>query len=98
MKNLRSVLIFSVLTGFVGSGMANPIHKFEDRTNAKVARLKARQNAADAASGRNKNGTTGNCGGVDIGNVTNQKGSKQGKQDVTVVITGDVVNMGNKCK
>ncbi|MEK6748379.1 MAG: hypothetical protein AABY83_04145 [Pseudomonadota bacterium] len=97
MSYSRYLVVFLVFISYAGVSTA-AVHKFEDKTNAKVARLKARQNAASATAGSGVGGAKGNCGGVDIGNVTNQKGSKQAKQEVTVVITGDVVNMGNKCK
>lgn len=67
---------------------------------AKIARLKAQQRRAKAessgVSGASGSGSDA-CGGVNVGNVVNERGAK-GPKEVTVVITGDVINMGNKCK
>ena len=80
----------------------------DDRLAAKIAKMKVK----NRANGQNNNGYTSSpggqigyvgdgqqteCGAVDIGNV-NTNGRGGGPREVTVVITGDVVNTGNKCK
>ena len=38
------------------------------------------------------------CGNVDIGNIVSTSPGWRGPQQITVVVTGDVVNAGNNCK
>ena len=45
-----------------------------------------------------KNSSSGDCGNIDIGNVDTGKKIGFGPRDVTVVITGDVINANNNCQ
>ena len=67
---------------------------------AKLAKEKAKRSAEASASGRSlKNGgKSSECGSIDIGNVVT--GGKPGfnPREITVIITGDVINANNKCK
>lgn len=89
-------LVASVLATFAHAGDID----MDDETNAKLARLKARERAMAQASGQagaqGQNGI-GECGSLNVGNVINEKGVKA-PREVTVVISGDVINMGNKCR
>jgi hypothetical protein len=99
MKTLLAVMIifgvFMIQSPVVTAGdpSVNP------KMNAKIARIKAKQralarkNGTEGGAGRNSDG----CGNIAIGNVTNEKGA-QATRDLTVVVTGDVISTGNKCK
>ncbi len=72
---------------------------------AKLAKEKAKRHGADSR-GVNSSGSAAAmnadqdapCGNVDIGNfVSNGRGGRAPK-DITVVITGDVINANNKCR
>lgn len=70
------------------------------KMNAKIARIKAKQRAIARKNGtdsRTAGRSTDGCGNVSIGNVVNEKGA-QATREVMVVITGDVISTGNKCK
>lgn len=67
----------------------------DDKMNAKVARIKAKQRAQARADGTE--GEEGECADVNIGNVENNRGARVTKENI-VVITGDVINVDNKCK
>lgn len=82
---------------------------FNDEQNAKVSRFKAKGRVlknklggneivenveADIESGLEDESK---CGVVDIGNVTDSKPFGAPRQ-VDIIITGDVINAGNKCK
>lgn len=74
--------------------------EFPDEVNAKVARSKAkmrRMRSSQDSGGRRSDGSgTADCGSVDIGNVqTNGRGAPR---EVTVIVTGDVVNANNNCR
>jgi hypothetical protein len=72
---------------------------------AKIAKDKAKRH--DGAARFNPSGTSdlvvdgsaaGNCGNIDIGNVNTKGGSPfKGPREITVVVTGDVINNG-KCR
>ena len=68
---------------------------------AKVAREKAKVKRDQAEAGKDVQGNLDNtdCGSVNIGNVSNDRGRIGAvPQTNTVVITGPVINVGNKCK
>lgn len=70
----------------------------EDLTRAKVAKARAKQslrqsNKADASEDSNSEG----CGNVDIGNFSNARAG-QAPKEIIVVVEGDVINSGNRCK
>jgi hypothetical protein len=48
----------------------------------------------DGDSGDNENG----CGNIDIGNFLSNGKSSRAPKEITVIITGDVVSVDNKCK
>ena len=71
---------------------------------AKLAKEKAKRHGQD---GRNSNQSSANalngesdaaCGNVDIGNFVGGNKGGRGPREITVVITGDVINANNKCK
>ena len=71
---------------------------------AKVAREKAKvkrdqhEAGKDALLGSSESNSA-DCGSVNIGNVSNDRGRIGAvPQNNTVVITGPVINVGNKCK
>lgn len=68
---------------------------------AKIAREKAkvkRDQQADSQPG-NADANAADCGSVNIGNVSNDNNRIGAVPKTnTVVITGPVINMGNKCK
>ena len=96
----HSLIVLTTTAIFASVGIAGTT-SFDDETNAKVARLKAKQRMMAAQENASNNGNGGadksKCGSVDIGNVAASKSGKTPKE-VTVVISGDVINMGNKCK
>ncbi len=75
--------------------------EFPDEVNAKVARSKAKkrlmksgQNDADGGGGSGS--SSAGCGSLEVGNV--QTGGRGGPREVTVIVTGDVVNANNNCR
>lgn len=71
---------------------------------AKLAKEKAkrhgqngRNGSQDAANGIN-GGDDAPCGNVDIGNFVSGNKGGRAPREITVVITGDVINANNKCK
>jgi hypothetical protein len=70
----------------------------EDLTRAKVAKARAKQSAFDSSKGNASDaGGSNGCGNVDIGNFTNTRPGKAPKE-IIVVVQGDVINSGNRCK
>ena len=72
---------------------------------AKIAKAKAKSNTVNDKVGTSGDvvfdgGTAGrsSCGNVDIGNVTTNGPAWKAPREITVVVTGDVVNAGNNCK
>jgi hypothetical protein len=83
------------------SGLSTDSSIDDPRLLAKIARTKAKQApllAAENGNGSGNGSSSPNCGGVDIGNITVPQGAGVGPREVTVVITGDVINANNKCK
>lgn len=70
----------------------------EDLTRAKVAKSRAKQSVFSAGNSdaNDANGSDG-CGNVDIGNFTNTRPGRAPKE-IIVVVEGDVINSGNRCK
>ena len=73
---------------------------YPDRINAKLARNKAaerlRQSSEDDVYKRG-GGDSSQCGSTNVGNVTNERGAR-GPRDLTVIVTGDIINTNNKCR
>lgn len=76
-----------------------------DEVNVKLARQKAKnrqmihKKAEDYIDGDKKqllSEKSGDCGSVDIGNISSKK-ADFGPKKVDVIIVGDVINAGNKC-
>jgi hypothetical protein len=91
-----SFLLFTVPTVGVAGEAA-----FKDETNAKIARIKAKQKRMERSNraqgidpGR---GDSSKCGSVEIGNINNERGATSPKE-VTVIVTGDVINTDNNCR
>lgn len=111
-NNKFILTMMSVCLGF-GIVISAPAYagelEFNDEQNAKVSRFKAKGRVlknklggneivenveADIESGFEDESK---CGVVDIGNVTDSKPFGAPRQ-VDIIITGDVINAGNKCK
>lgn len=100
MRNWQAVALTIAALGLAAGPAA--AQALNDNTNLKLLKAKSNllkmkqdeKNKPGAAAG--KTGQDFGCGHVDIGNVDRQKGVTGG--EVTVVITGDVINTGNKCK
>lgn len=95
------VVLLSVCCYFSALSYAGSVY-IKDGTNAKLARIKAKQRGRQAQSQNSQPGSEnptdkGGCGSIDIGNVTNERGSR-GTREITVIITGDVINANNNCK
>lgn len=75
----------------------------EDDTLAKIARAKAKKRGeyqrdkSSERDGGGGGGGFGKCGSLNIGNVVAPKRGAT-PREVTVVVTGDVINANNKCK
>ena len=71
---------------------------FSDKTNAKLAHIKAkaRQQEAMLGSGQGLQKNDRFCGSVNVGNVQNSRGST-GTREVTIIITRDIINANNNC-
>jgi hypothetical protein len=67
------------------------------RLLAKTAKLKAKQSQVDRQQNANGGDQSAGCGGVDIGNI-NTPQPIGAPREITVIITGDVINTANKCK
>lgn len=69
---------------------------------AKMARYKSKrfEDQSDGKSflERRRGDQIGTCGGLNIGNVSGGRGVRSMPRQVTVVISGDVINANNKCK
>ena len=74
---------------------------------AKIAKAKAKSHTLNGDSKFGNGGDVvfdggsagrSRCGNVDIGNVTTTGPAWQAPREITVVVTGDVVNAGNNCK
>lgn len=70
----------------------------EDLTRAKVAKSRAKQSVFQAGSSdADGDGGSQGCGNVDIGNFTSTRPG-QSPKEIIVVVEGDVINSGNRCK
>jgi hypothetical protein len=95
-----AIIAASLLTiGTAQAATAEPL-EFEPQVLAKLAKEKAKatsQSAQDAAlNGQRKAGA--DCGAVNIGNVIGGNRVGFGPTEVNVIITGDVINVNNKCR
>jgi len=71
-----------------------------EHIRAKMARFRTKNfdEGSDRSSFRERrSGVIGGCGGVNVGNVSGGPGAGSLPRQVTVVITGDVINANNKC-
>lgn len=70
-----------------------------EHIRAKMARYRAKRFDEDAGKDFADRGSnlTGGCGGVNVGNVTKGRGVGSLPREVTVIVTGDVINANNKC-
>ncbi len=67
---------------------------------AKMARYKAKRFNEPSDKSfieRRRGDQVGTCGGLNIGNVSGGRGVRSMPRQVTVVISGDVINANNKC-
>jgi hypothetical protein len=70
---------------------------------AKMARYRTKKLGGDEAGGKKssflerRSGVVGTCGGLNVGNVSGT-GFGRMPREVTVVITGDVINANNSCR
>jgi hypothetical protein len=95
-------LLFAVL---VAAALAAPAWAGEidlpNEANAKLARIKAKMRAAEMdrkreGGPRGATAAGASCGAVAIGNTAT--GGGRAPREVTVVVTGDVINANNDCK
>ncbi len=70
---------------------------FGDEINAKLAREKAKSRRFGRSNSSGSGGDSGKCGSSELGNVVNERGSR-GTKEVTVIVTGDVINANVDCK
>lgn len=101
-KAMLAVLAFAVylLAGPSAQAADAEPMDLEPEDLAKLAKEKAKGTAARGAmmEAVKKINDSGDCGNIDIGNVDTGKKIGFGPRDVTVVITGDVINANNKCQ
>jgi hypothetical protein len=94
----RQILVVSLI-GLLVIGhiaYAKPIG-LETEGRAKLAKAKAQLNADVGAALENIDNR--DCGSVDIGNVFSGGGPRRGgPKEVNVIVTGDIINVDNKCK
>ncbi len=70
--------------------------------NAKLARIKAKMRMAESdkkgekAAASRTAGAGASCGAIEIGNTAT--GGGRAPREITVVVTGDVINANNDCK
>ena len=68
--------------------------------NAKIARIKAKtknQDSEDSGGGSGSGDVINNgCGRLDIGRIENAKRGQRIDRDI--IITGDIINLGAKCR
>jgi hypothetical protein len=75
---------------------AKPIG-LETEGRAKLAKARAQLNADVGAALENIDNR--DCGSVDIGSVFSGGGPRRGgPKEVNVIVTGDIINVDNKCK
>lgn len=67
----------------------------EDLTRAKVAKARAKFSVYGSQAGGDE--SANDCGSIDIGNVSGTRPGNSPKE-IIVVVQGDVINTGNKCK
>jgi len=103
MKSIKKTFLVLACSAFLTTGLTAGELGWDEDTNAKLARHKADARRHSATNGDNNrrgnnsnNNQGGECGSVNVGNVTNQRGA-QSTREVTVIITGDIVNANNKC-
>ena len=101
MKTFVSTLVLSACLISLHAPLAGAVETdvdMEDLTRAKVAKARAKQSVFGSSQGNaNDAGGSNGCGNVDIGNVTNTRPGKAPKE-IIVVVEGDVINSGNRCK
>jgi hypothetical protein len=96
-----------LLTGLLALALlASPARAGEvdlpNDANAKLARVKAKMRAAESGKQGEKAGARAGraggaaCGAVEIGNTAT--GGGRAPREITVVVTGDVINANNDCK
>jgi hypothetical protein len=74
------------------------------KTDAKIAKQKVNQRIETGGQAGGEDGEGGgssssaNCGSVDIGNVDTDGRLGGAPREVTVIITGDVINANNNCR
>lgn len=92
---ILTLFIVSIETSVAGEEELN------DLSNAKLAHHRAKQRMLDgrkSSEERERDGSQGgSCGSLNVGNVSNQRGAK-GPREVTVIVTGDIINANNNCR
>ncbi|MCB1889707.1 MAG: hypothetical protein KDH20_19020 [Rhodocyclaceae bacterium] len=103
MKITTSILTGMFLCGALASGGAwsadSETADLPENILAKMARYKAKRFNDESDKSfleRRRGDQIGSCGGLNVGNVTAGRGGRMPRQ-VTVVISGDVINANNKC-
>lgn len=104
---MRVITKATTLVALVVWGLAAEVgiageEELDDMDNAKLAHHRAKQRMLDSRKSseerdRDSRQNSGSCGSLNIGNVSNQRGAR-GPKEVTVIVTGDVINANNNCR
>jgi len=96
------IAALALMSNSVGAVEAGTMDVDSDQL-AKIAKQKAKRPANSNQGGPvDSSALNGNidspCGNVEIGNVTSNGPHFGGPKEVTVIVTGDVINAGNNCR
>jgi hypothetical protein len=108
---MRRLLLLALAAAALAAGPPGPaqaardeVWDVEEEVLAQMARTKVRKNTEnktrsamkDAQAEAGAGGTAGGgCGNLNVGNVRGNR--RGGDQQVTVIVTGNVINANNRC-
>lgn len=104
---LASTLGATAPSGHAAAPVQTEPSDMDPQLLAKIAKAEARQQVGSQIGTISPGGemvvggamtAPGGCGNVNIGNVAAGPTGFLGPRDITVIVTGDVVNAGNTCK
>jgi hypothetical protein len=100
----RQIPVLSLLIGalFVQPALAADTEpsNIDERILAKIARAKLKHSITEERNSLQRQGSNAmspSCGSLNVGNVFGDK-RIGGSKEITVVISGDVINANNKCR